>query len=517
MDNNSDKDLGIQGNSKRQINNVISETGGALIDLGVTLGNQLEIPTHHLERRRRAEIEMVVKILPTALPYQRTQARVALHFTPPDNSDPTSIQDYDLPIQISNAFRHDPEADVLLVTNFGTTAEEVEGWHSVVCDQLRLRMDIWNISLNGHLELLGGHHGMGRQSLFQLYKSKTIIMLNNSFQYFDVGERTVLDFIDSKDFAPASLEGTSLFVSGMEFEQTSWAFQTFRLLHTSSHPVTRGFKTVKHLIKGILNALHDSGFFNTKFIYLPIRRGNDIARLTKKANQVAEELRRRAPNLRFSISWTTTKRFRSRSYVNAGQIEVLPQVPYDRSKFIITGTNSARSSEVNKFGILMAIPFSKKLEMMWDRFGEVAEEYDPQTGLIDTIEYDMVSELRRFTNSDATWPDCIREQDIFTYLRRLDAFFCHDPNRPFSHSSIRRVTIMLGNLMLLADCCSGSWPLGLTFRTRRRSTCFQLSYRINSFLANHYEHLGNGVARASYTQYITEQTAQLKSESVGNA
>ena len=45
-------------------------------------------------------------------------------------------------------------------------------------------MDIWNVVLNGHLGLISG------DSVFNMYRGKTIIMLGNLFEYFDKGRLT---------------------------------------------------------------------------------------------------------------------------------------------------------------------------------------------------------------------------------------------------------------------------------------------------------------------------------------
>jgi hypothetical protein len=76
-------------------------------------------------------------------------------------------------------------------------------------------MDVWNLSLDGHLELTGDSGGInGETKLFNLYKGKTIVMLGDAFPCFERGQRTVSDLIDHKDFAAAALMGTNMFISG---------------------------------------------------------------------------------------------------------------------------------------------------------------------------------------------------------------------------------------------------------------------------------------------------------------
>lgn len=229
---------------------------------------------------------MVVKVPLKATPYMKTEV---LQLTPPDKSEPCAIQIYDLPIQVSNIFRHDPEAKVLLVTNFETLADDVETWCQLICNRFGMKMDVWNVSVNGHLELLGGQRTAERQSLFQLYKGKTIIMLGNSFPCFDRGQRTVMNLTDPKEFATATFGGTSIFISAMDVDQDQPIHLT-RLLPSSTYPLSREFTTVKELVSAVLIERRDKNFYNTQFICLPTRRGDNAQRCASKANRAAREL-----------------------------------------------------------------------------------------------------------------------------------------------------------------------------------------------------------------------------------
>lgn len=487
---------------------MVHETGNSLLNFGSagnnSLGTNLSDPISLLAAHRSTSVEIVVKMLPTAIPYMKTNARVALHFTPPNHSEPVSIQDYDLPIQVSNTFNYNPESKVILVTNYGTSSDEVESWHSLVCDRLGLKMDIWNVSLNGHLEVIGNT----RQSLFQLYKGKTVIMLGNQFPYFERGQRTAMDLIDQKDFAPATFGGTSLFVSGIDLDQDA-VTHIPRLLRAGAYSLSRTFSTVNHLVKAILSARADKGFYDTKFICTPTTKGDVATRCANKAEKAANELRRRVPNLRFIISWSAEK--------GSGQVEVMPCTPYDNAKFILTRPSTRRFEELNGYGVLFSLPFTTRLEMLWgvfsDERGKTATQATqaPQ-GLADIVEYDLVIELARFTHPNPPWPDCISKNEIMSHLKRLDLFFNYNSSCPFSRGSVNRVVGILVTLMLLANCCTGSWPLAMTFSTRRKNVWGELHRLIDIFITKHYGHLEGNPARAQYNQYLAEQTSQMKNE-----
>ena len=75
---------------------------------------------------------------------------------------------------------------------------------------------------------------------------------------------------------------------------------------------------------------------------------------------------------------------------------------------------------------------------------------------------------------------------------------------------------MLGDLILLADCCFGSWPRALTFRTRRKKLCKKLSQMIDMFLTAHYGVAKNKPFHQQYNKYVNEQAKKLKSEKFEN-
>jgi hypothetical protein len=517
VENKSTKDLGADSLSHRQIKFTINQTGVPALNFGPLNTNDHEHPISLLAALGSKDVEVVVKVPLKATPYTKTQAHISLELTPPDKSTPYAIQTYDLPIQVSDPFRYDPEAKVLLVTNFETTAAEVDSWHHVIYTRFGMKMDVWNVSVNGHLELLGGSSNTERQSMFQLYKGKTIIMLGNSFPYFDRGQRTSMDLIDPKDFATAALEGTNLVISAMDINQNQPLHLT-RLLRASTYPLKHEFVTVKQLVNAILLGWHEKTFYSTVFVCSPTARGDNATRCASKANRAARELLRRLPHLRFMVSWTSAEVLDT-AVTGAGKVEVRPCIPFDRSKFILTRPVSAsRSDQMNEFAVLLSLPFATKLEMLWKEFSEdrsATRKSAPQ-GVAEVVVLDIVTELARLVHPNPPWPDTIEKPDILSHLPRLAEFFKHDPDHPFSQTSLERVVEILGDLRLLADCCPGSLPRQLTYATRRKSVWSELVEKINMFIQSHFGHLGKKIASDQYIKYVTEEIARTKLDSPGS-
>lgn len=512
MQNKSSKDLGADSASHRQIKFSITQTGESALKFSPSNLDAFDIPIRLLPARGNAEIELVVKVPLRAVPYMRTEAHITLNFTPPDKSEPCPIQTYDLPIQVSNSFRYDPEAKFLLVTNLETSADEVETWHHLICNRFGMKMDTWNVSVNGHLELLGGARNTEKQTLFQLYKGKTIIMLGNNFPYFDRGQRTAMNLIDPKEFAPAAFGGTNLFISAVDVDKIQ-PFQFTRLLRTSAYPESREFTTVKELVNAIIVERHEKNFYNTQYVCLPTTRGDNSQRCSSKANRAASELLRRLPNLRFMISWTSAEAL-ERTVNSAGRVEVKPCTPYDRSKLIVTrAVPASRSEEMNEFAILLSLPFTTKLEMLWNEFGEVkpAQRNGYPRGIAEIIKVDIVTELARFINITPPWPDSIEKAEVFSHLPRLNEFFAYNSSRAFSQESVERVVEMVGDLKLLADCSPGSSPRQVTFSTRRKNIWTELLPKIDAFIKDHFAS-GVKAVNAAFNKYVTEQTTRTVSE-----
>jgi hypothetical protein len=487
------------------------------LQLGPSHAESFEIPINLLAAGESKEVQLMVKVPRNAETYTKTELHVSLRFTTPDKSELSTIQTNDLPLQISNCFRHSPEAKVLLVTNYETSADDVEMWHQLIYGRFGIKMDVWNICVNGHLELLGGPRNVERQSLFQLYKGKTIIMLGNRFSYFGRGQRTAMDLIDPKDFVPATFGGTNLFISAMNVDKNQ-SDRLIRLLRANSYQNSREYSHVKELVAATLGERHETSFYNTQYVCLPTPKGVNAQRCSSKANRAASELLKRLPHHRFMISWTAAQAG-DKAVNNAGKVEVWPCTPYDLSKFILTRpVPDNRAEEMNEFAVLLSLPFATKLEMLWNELGEKSGQGKNQPqNLAEIVQVDMITELARFVTIDPPWPDCIEKPEVLTYLPRINEFLDHNRGQQFSRESMNRVVDILGDLSLMADCCPGSLPRKVTIATRRKNLWEALLKKVDEFIKVHYGHLGGKAnpAKAQYVKYVTEERAQTLDESPG--
>jgi hypothetical protein len=480
------------------------------LTFGDAKSTSLEIPISVLPAGGNIKVELPVKVPLTARPYKKTDVKVSLLLTPPDRSAPCPIQVYDLPLQVSNTYSHNPEAKVLLVTNFETTSDEMDMWNYLICNRFGSKMDVWNVSVNGHLELLAGSRAAERQTLWQLYKGKMVIMLGNQFPYFDRGQRTVMNLIDPKDFSLAVFGGTSIFASGMSVDQKN-PLNLTRLLCTPSYSLSVEFNTIKQLVEAVRVERHEKNFYTTQFVCLPAEKGDNVARCASKANRAASELLRHLPNYRFMISWTTAEQC-DKPVTGAGRVEVRPCVPYADSKFILTKPERSRKEEMNEFAILLALPFKTKLDMLWKEFSQERKAKANPPNVLEVIKAEMIRELARLVHAEPPWPDTIERPAILSHIPRVHEFFQHEPGLAFSENSLTPVLELLGDFRLLVDCCPGSAPRKVTVATRRKNLWSEVIQQIDLFIGLHFSHVGLKVAKAQYLKYVADETAKTMND-----
>ena len=479
MHNISSKALGLESPSNRHIKAIITS------DPSLHLGPSCDIPVNMLGAGTKTNLNLTFKVLEDAIPYQKLNSKISLLLTPPDLSELCSIQQYELSLQVANTYRYNPQANVLLVTNFHTTADDVNPWN-LICDQLNLKIDIFNISLHGRLETPDS--GKPR-NVFDLYSGKTIVLLGDSFPYFERGQRNALDIVDGDDFGRSG--GTSLIAWRLPNPHQSMHIP--RLLYRGSYPNVIRFTTIKKLVNAVVKTKNERTFYQTRFICTPKRAYSE--RCKSKGHRAAFELQRRIPDVRFVILWSET-------------VQIFPCLPYDDAKFLIARGKS-RFDEVVGFCMLLSLPFLTRLDMLWDQF----RQHVGNERLIAVVQYDVIIELSRFTNLDAPWPDNISEKQMANCLKRLEAFLLYKPTCQFSPSSVGQVAALLGNLMLVADCSFGSWPRSLTFATRRKKLCSKLKQMIGVFLRAHY---GKSPVLQQFSKYVKEHSKILKSEKLAN-
>lgn len=477
---------------------------------GQNIGDNFTISVPMLESKKSRECDISIDIHADAKPYQWCHALIQLQLTPPDgvHNEPATIQNFDLPIQVSNIYKYNDDADLLLVTNLGTTAEEVALWRQLVEEKFGLSMDLWNVSLTGQMEIISAGE---RESLFQKYAGKTIIVLGNKFQYFGQGMRTTLDITSRGPVSSAIVDGTCISIPGYQVDDTD--FSQIEQLHNeiTLYSQTRTYPSVKKFLTDAANTFLTPIFSQTRSVIRirkKGRRGDDATRCAEKAMRCEMELTRRFPGIRVFILWRTFSKLRNQKNVVAGEIEIRP-VPRT-GKLTIGGSRpSCDLGEKDILQFLLSLPFQHRLKMLWDDLSRDGRESLKE--LDEVVRFDLVLELSKLIAVNAPWPDPMSQESVRSQLKRNASFFSYDLDHRFSQGSIKRVSTILGSVLAMANACPGSWARPLTAKTRRKNVWSVISSFVDDFVARHYPipQMAREVKR-EIKRFISQTTKEMR-------
>ena len=225
------------------------------------------------------------------------------------------IQSFDLKIQISATHVYDEQAGILLVTNVKTPPDQFEAIREFIHKDLRLKMDVWNVSQYGGLiqQEQNEEDEKSSSNILNAYRGRTIILLGNKFDHFGVEEQTFIDLCESRVIVAECFAGSSCLLLGAAAEKErggAW-------LMNCVFPVS-------HTISDIPNQVAKSATFNSKASLirsLSERRSSGIlvsqayrveskpkwyyggAKMTvrRQARQIQNHLRAKLPRERFWV------------------------------------------------------------------------------------------------------------------------------------------------------------------------------------------------------------------------
>ncbi len=274
--NQSNKIFGVGRISPRRAEvkiSIASEVGSLRSASGIW---SPEVFQHKEEVPARSTIDMsqVSKIFHRAKDHTYTTVHVQFFISSPgpvpasrrslgDLGIPMRLtQSFDLKIQISAAHIYDEEAGILVVTNVKTPPEQFEAIAEFIRKELRLKMDVWNVSQYGGLIQRDQNEEEDENAInvLEQYRGRTIILLGNKFEHFGLREQTMINLCESDVVGHECFAGSSCLLLGSEAEKskkdacrywgrTPFLFQIWRISP----------KTMFHFSWNILNcAITDS-------------------------------------------------------------------------------------------------------------------------------------------------------------------------------------------------------------------------------------------------------------------
>jgi hypothetical protein len=165
------------------------------------------------------------------------------------------VQSFELKMQISAAHVQDEEAEIIVVTNFKTPPERFEAIGDFIRKELRLKMDVWNVSWYGGMIVQDQNEEDDGilTNVLERYRGHTIIFLGNRFDHFGLQNQTMINLCDSGFVGNDCFAGSSFLLLGCEANpknRNEW-------LEQSVFPLT-------HKIPAITAQMLESATFGTK-------------------------------------------------------------------------------------------------------------------------------------------------------------------------------------------------------------------------------------------------------------
>jgi hypothetical protein len=171
-------------------------------------------------------IEQDFIVSPTAMEYTDAELHLELLLADPIAKEANgqakvrSVMKYDIKMQIAGVYKYDPKSRFLLVVNSKTPNWGIHQIINFIRNELRLGLDIWNLSLSGSYNDAGSE-----KSVLQSYSGKSIIIYGNGFPYFDRGLRSPWQLLDWWEVCSLAKGGTGFLFFGVDNEANlrQWA------------------------------------------------------------------------------------------------------------------------------------------------------------------------------------------------------------------------------------------------------------------------------------------------------
>ncbi|KAF2680439.1 hypothetical protein K458DRAFT_91399 [Lentithecium fluviatile CBS 122367] len=366
------------------------------------------------------------------------------------------VERHTISLQVSNAYNPLPNSSVLLITNPKTTERQSHAIQHFVRNDLCMEMDQCNIHQNGGLLRASDDGFEDPLPITTAYRDKSILILDNAFDFFGAGERTTSQQFDPQWLFDTARSGTSsLFLGGDDdgaFEEVVRSAVVLPLA-ILEHTVKRIRKShIFHCPQDFVDAIRQEKHRQDKardtalpeLSAIPLRQpkwyrfGRDGSE--KQAKALARYLRNHLPNERFLVSFVSPRHVvadghstgpsdqaKTQGSRGQGHLIILPGLDHHSS---ITATESgltclfgnednptqSRLDELSKYNIIAALPFAQRTSMLWCPASS-------DTFVIKAISLSMARDVSRQLNSflDSAYKPLVNVDT--TDAKSVDAFF----------------------------------------------------------------------------------------------
>jgi hypothetical protein len=385
-------------------------------------------------------VKTIVGILPGAPGYRKAELATTLMIGERRSPEEARARHRQLfPIRIAQAYEFNPDADILLIANHGTTTEEKAAWEQLAA-RLGQTINIWDISLNDSLTLSERlQHGT---NLLRDFHGKTIILSNGPFDT-SKGIRFGDQFVSQMDLIKAAeSHNIRIMVLNDLQHEIEHLFQE-RLIPTDGEPEFRYssirafekkkpdddvevlFDQVKELIEHGSKAAQPDPIRQTSEIAIWGIRSPNAKRLQRQAADLQAQLEHATPGRRVVVMYRMPEDMDRKdvddegshggiffSHDLQGALTVMPTVGDSHPNLVLLDASPQQihdpafiTGSAVKSALIQSLNFEEKVFLLSAQLRELGEDarIDPNSNdddrievaraLVDAILVDLTTEL----------------------------------------------------------------------------------------------------------------------------
>ena len=428
---------------------VLLDAGGERVPLDDGWGVEID----RIDPGQALTFEATVGFLKTAPHYRNLRLWLSLELgfiDRPHELRPVQYRDFDT--RVAQRFEHCDGAQLLLVVNHRTTHQQLAAWREI-CDGLGIVVDVWDLSLQGGLDL---SHPVEGSTLGQLFEGHTIVLLNNEVSTPE-GEHVAHRCIAKQQLLEAAAEGVNLAFIGRDVGVRQLMLPTAGGAEADGQQ-----RDASDLTKAIAGrdddalavtaercAVYDWSFFGG---------GCDTRKLHKAALRLSAHLSARHPQQRFLVAYhlapeVVTRKLWLKRY-RVGHLEVRSLLPTASGRLLSAEVDDDRlhdpayiRSGDNMMTLLLTRSFDDKLERLMDELKQPRLDSAGEAWMVrmlcDALLVDLCAE--QATILEARWRSGMSRQRMvgaLPLLRKLAASEPHtriEPETPEGRAVITMV------------------------------------------------------------------------------
>lgn len=191
-------------------------------DVKLSIDDGYVVEIDHLDAGESRSFEVTLGMKKSAPFYESVRLLLTLELGQidlPDRLRPIQYRSFQT--RVAQRYRHDPDADLLLVVHHRTTREELMSWRALA-DELGFTFCVWDISLERGLPL---HQPIEGWSLTEAFAGKTVIVLDDVIET-PIGHAAAHHLVDAQEVFDAMQRGVSFAFTGQKLKVNHWLVST---------------------------------------------------------------------------------------------------------------------------------------------------------------------------------------------------------------------------------------------------------------------------------------------------